>query len=255
MKVDPLVDILIKEFGRKKSRNKYYSLRSFSRDLEIDPSNLCKILNRKKKVGPALRSKLAIGLGFEFNDIQGWLKPTVIDPRADEKYNSHDRNIFETISNWQHYAVLECFKLKNNNPTDIQIADMLGLKRQLVKDSLRRLVKVGLLLKTRDGYCPSDTSSSSILNIATSKAHREHQSQILEGAIDALKNIPIESRSQSSMTMAIDSNNLEKAKLMIKAFRRELGLLLSSSVELDSVYQLSISLYPVTTIKKQGEQI
>lgn len=87
----------------------------------------------------------------------------------------------------------------------------------------------------------------------TSKAHREHQKQILEGAIDALENTSIEVRSQSSMTIAIDTNNLDAAKELIKNFRREMGRLLSSSSQLDEVYQLSISLYPLTEIKS-GEK-
>lgn len=253
VKNDPLIEILKKEFLRKKSRNGSYSLRSYSRDLGLDPSNLSKIMNYQIEIGPNLRSKIGQKLGFESKEIQSILKPTSQAHTTDKDYNPHNLEVFQIIAEWQHYAILEYFKLTNANLKPAIIASHLGLKTSVVNESLRRLTEVGLLKKIGTEFAPVDESSSSVLNTATSKAHREQQVQILEGAIDALKNTPIENRSQSSMTMAIDSRKLPEAKELIKNFRRDIGRLLSSSKQLDSVYQLSVSLYPVTQQQKEGE--
>lgn len=121
--------------------------------------------------------------------------------------------------------------------------------------AIKRLIETGLISKPGKRFQLRETSSSSILSSATSKAHREQQKQILEGAIEALDQIPIEYRSQSSMTMAIDKDRLEEAKELIKTFRRDLGKFLSASKNLNEVYQLSVSLYPVTKLTtKTGDK-
>ncbi|MFZ3231239.1 MAG: DUF4423 domain-containing protein [Pseudobdellovibrio sp.] len=250
MKNDPLIEILKKDLQKKKSRNGSYSLRCYSRDLGLDPSNLSKIMNYQIAIGTSLRNKIGQKLGFEKNEIQRWLVPASQKSTSDENYSNHSLEVFQVISEWQHYAILEYFKLNNSSSKPAAIASHLGLSLTDVNSSLRRLLEVGLLKPTEDGYIPTDEASSSILNIDTSKAHREQQVQILEGAIEALKNIPIEFRSQSSITMAINTNRLPEAKELIKNFRRDMGRLLSSTEPLDSIYQLSISMYPLTKITK-----
>lgn len=247
MQKDPLIEIIKSEFEKKCERNKQYSLRSFSRDLEMDVSNLSKILSYQKPVGKNLREKLAKKLGFTEEEIEK-LSTGKFANTLDSSYESHDLEIFQIVSQWQHYAILELFKIKNFNATPEEIQKSLGVTEKVATESLARLEEVGLikLNKKTKRLEPVDESSSSILNQATSKAHRNQQKEILEGAIDALAEIPIEWRSQSSMTMAIDVEKLPEARDMIKDFRRNLGRLLSSSKNLNEVYQLSVSLYPLT---------
>ncbi|MDZ4678677.1 MAG: DUF4423 domain-containing protein [Oligoflexia bacterium] len=248
MKRDPLVEILRTDFGRKKMRNKSYSLRSYSRDLGVDPSNLSKIINQQKSIGVRLRKTLAKKLGFEVNEIASWLMPAAQEKTSDKEYSQHGVEVFQIVSEWQHYAILELFKLKEFTFSFEEVAQWLGISLNEARKSIKRLQDAGLLKFGQElkEWLPSESSSSSILSIATSKAHREQQKQILEGGIDALKMVPIEKRSQSSMTMAIDTKKLTEAKQLIKTFRRDMGRLLASGKSLDEVYQLSISLYPVT---------
>jgi len=251
MKNDPLVEILKKEFQRKKNRNKSYSLRSYARDLKMDPSNLSKMLNYQIEIGSKLREKIGQKLGFDQEAIESWLRPATYVKTIDKNYTSHELEVFQVVAEWQHYAILEYFKLSDASHKPSDIAARLGLKVATVNESLRRLLEVGLLKKNEKGFLLMDESSSSVLTTETSKAHREQQHQILEGAIEALEKTPVDFRSQSSMTMAIDSKKIPEAKELIKNFRRDIGRLLSSSSNLDKIYQLSISLYP--TKHKQGE--
>lgn len=249
MKRDPLVEILHTEFDRKRQRNQSYSLRSYSRDLEMDPSNLSKILNNQKKIGGRLRKSLAKKLGFELEEIDSLLT-------ADKDYSQHSLQVFQIVSEWQHYAILELFKLPFFQVTPKAVSQLLGVSLETAEDSLERLKISGLIILDQKSkkWRLAEESSSSILNVATSKAHRDQQRQILEGAINALENIPIEWRSQSSMTMAVDTDKLPEAKEVIKKFRRDIGRLLSSTKNLSEVYQLSVSLYPVTNHVKFKEK-
>ena len=211
-------------------------------------------MNCQKEIGSLLRTKIGKKLGFEKNEIQNFLKATNQTNTSDTDYKSLDLDSFQIVSEPHHYAILEYFKLNDMSSKPADIASQLSLKVSVVNDSLRRLNEVGLLKKIENGFTPTNSSNSSILKIGTSKAHREQQCQILETAIHALTSIPIELRSQSSMTMAIDSKRLNEAKELIKNFRRDMGRFLSNSDQLDSVYQLSISLYPLTITKKTTNQ-
>ncbi len=255
MKNDPLIEMLRQEFERKKARNKAYSLRSYARDLRLDPSNLCKILKNQIQVGARLRAKLGKKLGFEEKEIEQILKPISDSKTADADYQSHELEIFQVIAEWQHYAILEYVKLTNASHEPSVIGQKLGLKSDVAEESIRRLLDLGLLKSSEGRLLPAEESSSSILNVPTSKAHREQQTQILERAIDALHCVEVQRRSQSSMTLAVDSSKLGEAIELIKRFRRDLGRLLSTSKNLDHVYQLSISLYPLTQPQREGNSL
>jgi hypothetical protein len=55
------------------------------------------------------------------------------------------------------------------------------------------------------------------------------------------------------LTMAIDRRRLPEAIEMITRFRRELGLFLEQDERKTDVYQLSISLFPVTKLYFNSE--
>ncbi len=255
MQPDPVVEILKTTLAKRQNRNSSYSLRSFSRDLGMDPSNLLKILNYQKLLGEKLKTKLAAKVGlstFEIDSLSIPYKSAWAIHDAD--YKVYNLELFEVISGWHHYAILELFKIKGFVPNPREISKRLAIPEVEAKLALKRLEGVGLLtLDARGSLVTVDDSSSSIQTVQTSQAHRNQQKEILEGAIEAIEKTPIEKRSQSSMTLAVDTENLDKARLLIKKFRRELGRLLSHSENLDEVYQLSVSLYPVTKkLKKEN---
>jgi hypothetical protein len=63
----------------------------------------------------------------------------------------------------------------------------------------------------------------------------------------------MELRDQSSMTLAMNTKQLNVAKKRIKNFRRNLCTFLQKTKDRDAVYQLGISFYPVTNINKGKE--
>lgn len=233
-------ELLKNEFSKRRIRNQNYSLRSFSRDLDIDPSNLSKFLNGKRPLSQANIKKVASVLGLA--ELMISKQPSQIE------FNKHDLSVFQIISEWQHYAILELFNLTNFKPNSANIAQSLEISLPEVERSISRLKQVGLLAQDAksDQLKPLDQNSSSITEVPTSKAHRSQQRQILEGAIKAIETIPIDLRSQTSLTLAINSKKINEAKKLIETFRRQLGEFLSAGNDLDEVYQFSISLYPVT---------
>ena len=194
-----------------------------------------------------MKLKIAQQIGLDAKDL----------PLFDVNQNSgnvhlYDLETFSLISDSYHYDLLELIKLPNLSHSTKSLSDALGLEQKTVKSALNRLIKLGLLSKDENGrYINKDEFSSSITKTQTSKAHQNHQKQILETAIVALDNVPVEFRSQSSMTMAIDVKKLPQAREFIKEFRRNLAKFLTDSNDPNDVYNLSVSLFPVTNFHKE----
>lgn len=87
----------------------------------------------------------------------------------------------------------------------------------------------------------------------TNVALKNMQRQVLQKALAALDEVEFEKRDQSSITMAVDSSKIPQARAMTKKFRRELSSFLESGGSRDAVYQLSLSLFPLTkTVSQKG---
>jgi DNA-binding Xre family transcriptional regulator len=69
--MDLLVEILKKEFEKRKAKNSSYSLRRFSQILEIDSSNLTKIMNYKKSIGKSTAQKICEKLNLSSELLSG----------------------------------------------------------------------------------------------------------------------------------------------------------------------------------------
>ena len=111
--------------------------------------------------------------------------------------------------------------------------------------AIERLKRLGLLeVKGEKWICRQ--SNTTLGSDFTSMALKKMQAQILTQAGRALEAIPVERRDQTSMTMAVDSRRLAMAKEKIKDFRRELSEFLEGDGEKDTVFQLSIGLFPIS---------
>lgn len=159
---------------------------------------------------------------------------------------------YALISDWYHYAIIELIKVKDFKTDNAWIAEALSISKSEANIAIERLIRLhlievdasGNLIDTSTGY------SSNISENLTSNGSRELQKQILGQAIDALENIPLKLRNQTSMTMAIDPASVPEAIKRIAKFRRELCEYLESQGTPKQIYQLSVSLFPVTQINE-----
>lgn len=171
-------------------------------------------------------------------------------PREEFRQIAFDH--FRSISDWYHYAILELVAVEGFRPDARWVARSLGISSGEVKAGVERLVRLDLLKITPSGKwqnCLGNNSNSA--NDLVMVARRNLQKQILEKAITALDEVPMDIRDQSSMTMAIDSSRIVIAKKLLNQFRRKLSTILQEGGTRDSVYHLSLSLYPVTKSRKK----
>lgn len=87
----------------------------------------------------------------------------------------------------------------------------------------------------------------------TSDARKKFQKTLLEKGLDAIDHIPFEQRENGSLTVAINTKRLPEFKEKLKEMRKELAAFFQADDEknLDEVYQLTVSFFPITKVKNQ----
>jgi uncharacterized protein (TIGR02147 family) len=242
-------------------KNPSYSLRAFAKSLNIGSSSLSKLLHKKRNLSKSMLMKLANRLELDPSSLTNYahnLRGSKKEPTGKEILAEDYREIlsdsFQLISDWYPLAILELSRCKGFKTNPRWIAKRLGLTLNQVNIAVQRLRRVGLLEISNNGkWIPCVEGTTSIYNESTDIARRRHQRQILERAILALENVPVERRDQTAMLMAVNSKRMKVAKERIKKFRRSLCAFMENGGPRDEVYYLSVSLFPVTTTLKRGK--
>jgi uncharacterized protein (TIGR02147 family) len=243
------VDFLSKTFLELLKGNSAYSLRSFAKSIDMDPSLVSKVINRKRNPSMGFIEKFFSKVDFEefalFSEEKNQLE--MDDGETYENFEDW----CHIIANWYYPAICELTRLKEYRCEPLWIAERLGITKVQVEIALLRLEKVKMILKDQNGIYKRNPNN--LTNISNNKRTNEFlrnlQIQFLEKSRTALENIPRHKRDHTNITMAIDTRLIPRAKERIKNFRRELSDELQVSGEYNEVYQLSIGLFPITEIK------
>ncbi len=160
--------------------------------------------------------------------------------------------LFRVVADLHHYAILALTQtegFRERRADTKAIAAALDISETEAKLAVERLLKLELLRVNPRGVLePSQGGFTTADKTTTNAALRKHQRQSLEKALHSLENDPIEARSMTSMTMAIDPARLPEAKRLIEDFTQKLSQFLENG-QSTSVYQLGIALFP---LQKKG---
>lgn len=229
---------LQEEFSRRLRVNEKYSIRSFAAYLEIDSSTLSRILSGKKQVSEIKMKALMEKAGIKWRSKEN----------REDDFSMIELDTFTMISDWYHYAILDLTSLETFKPDSQWIARKLGIEPYQAKSALERLKRLGMLRVVNGKLIKSESFYSNYTEGMTSAPLKEYQRQVIKKALQAVDNCPQERKDITSITIAADSRKLHLAKEMIKDFRRELCNFLEDG-EKDSVFHLTVQLYPVTEIE------
>ncbi len=238
---------LQKQFTERCKKNARYSLRAFAKHLEVDASSLSQILSGKRKLSKKAIQTICEKLSASPQELHrfGLLNVSV---ETDMDFLQVNVDKFSVISEWYHYAIMELTYVSGFNANPKWIAKKLSITVEEAKSAIERLKRLDLLLEENRSLVKSSKRLTNDGTVNTSGAHKELQKQVITKALVAVDECLQEEKDITSMTMAIDTKNLEKARLLIQKFRRDLCELLEDG-EQTEVYNLGIQLYPIT--KKQ----
>lgn len=259
-KINKMRQFLREDLVEKCERRTGYSLRAFARYLDIEPSNLSKILNGKRGISKLTFNKIFNKLDLTPERIES-LNGEAESVNSDTLPLVKDRHLitneeFSIISNWYHYATLELTKVICFESNIAFISKHLGISLTEAKMAVERLIKYNYL-KYDDNHQLIDNSGflTTIGGPLTSSSLRKFQKQMLLKAIDAMEEIPLEERDQTSLTIAIDENEIPRLKKLIKNFRHKLNREMSDSKIKSRVYHFSFSFFPVSKKHQQKDEL
>lgn len=243
-----IVEHLRRVFNERSKANPSYSLRAFARSLDLDSSTLSAILNGKRPVTLKMARKLIEGLGVtDPKEAQMLLLATLTGESEDVEipYTQLTMEVAETISSWQHFAILSLLELRTFKATPKNISARLNIPIPIVLECLARLERLQLVKKGEGlSWMVTGKDMATPIDIP-SKAIREGNRQYILKSLESLENDPVDLREISGVTFAVSKARLNDAKKLIRDFQMRLATFLESGHK-TAVYRFNVQLYPLS---------
>lgn len=231
-------------------KNPRYSLRSFAKSLQIEPSALSQIINGKRPLTSKMKLRLGSALGLSIHEINKIpLRREETEEARTWTYQHLSLDTFAIISDWYHYAILELTYVQGFKPDALWISKRLGITKSEANIAIERLFRLELLKKNDKGLWVDTSENGSLTHIhptLSSTGAKKYQKQLLDLSSRSLFEDPIEKRNHTSATFCFDTDDLPYAIEEISKFRRKFANMFQPKNEAKQVYQLQISLFPLT---------
>lgn len=242
-------------------RNPRFSLRSFAKQLGVDHSTLSQVLKGRRQLSARALEAIGKRMGLSEEALRAYAQSFRRKKNSNNQPESirtfqFDLDTFQLLSVWHHYAILELIQVQGFQADSRWIANTLGIAVADVNIALQRLLRLGLLEMSGPGRWRDKSGDAEFHSAALTEAARNQISQeIHEFAVEAIRRVPSQYRGHRQMMIAVDSRRLSRLKVLTDEFMKELRSLVSEDGTKDDVYQVEISFFPVTTLKKtRGEK-
>ena len=260
-------ECLGEEIAKRCEKNPHYSMRSFAKACGLSPGELSQILSEKRIPSYKVAQKILAGLDLTPSEETKFLSSVAErhQTRGLKKISkvfkgmtaiptplNIDIDLFRVIGDWYHYAVLMLTEVTGFKNSPRWIASQIGISEMEASLAVERLIKVGLLEEKNGSLVFTNGHITTQSKHLTTPALKRHTKQSLEKAIYSLENDPIEERSHTYMTMAIDPKKINEAKLLIEEFTNRMSGLLEVTPK-TRVYEFGVYLYPLQ--KKNTENL
>ncbi|MBI3407348.1 MAG: TIGR02147 family protein [Planctomycetes bacterium] len=247
------------ELAGRCARNPHYSLRAFAKFLGVHHATLSQLLRGKRRLTARVIEKLGGRLGLGADTIQRYL---AINDASFDRFPGLEAtpevkqltcDVANLIAEGHHYTILELTRLRDFVPDSRWIARVLGISSDDVNVALTRLVRLDLLEMAGERWIDKSGAVETGMEDFALTALRNVTEQARRLMLSASRSLPAGLREYSSTTIALDSSRLPQIIAAIARFRQELLGVLEQDRTRDDVYQLDISLFPVTTLKHAQE--
>jgi hypothetical protein len=247
--------LLEAELERRCARNGSYSLRTFAKYLGVDHSTLSQWLRGKRRLTPRSIERLGRKLGLTREAINVYVARERHHGAAGIRTRvSHASNRIGPALSWHDCALLELTRLRAFRPNSVWISSMLDISVDEVNIALARLARLGLLEMTEHDRWVDKTGSLTA-NIAelSPEALQKLTEQLRSLLLAAIRFVPGGCCDHRSTTLAVRTERLPAIIDRINQFERELIAELDQDDLRDDVYQIELSLFPITTLKRHEE--
>ena len=256
---------LRRELKCRQTDNPTYSQRAFARDLGLLPHRLSEILKGKQGISPEVGKEVARRLKLNpeeatyFVDLVQMRHARSLVRRDDAKgrvevrapqedYKLLDLAIFQVLSDWLPFAILELAKTAAFRPQVDWVADRFGVDAARVSTAVTHLQRVGLL-KITDKTWVSTVSSTLTDRGVPSHAVKNFHRLMIAKSEKALFNQPMEHREFSSLILAIDERRIPELKACLKRFAQETNSQFGKDPSPSLVASVSMQMHLLTPLR------
>lgn len=249
---------LQEEFSKKQRKNSAFSLRAFSKHLDLPSAVVSEIFSLKRglpiKHAEKVASKLELSPLERKRFLESvYMKKVALRNLALKKVSKEDYETLDNeknyaiLSEWEYFAVLSLIKTANFEAKSEWISSRLNISTIRAKVVWKNLLDSNLIKKGEDGVFKRSSKILTSTFDVSSQAIRQGHKEAMEIGIEKIDTIPIKDRFYSSSTIAINKKKLGEAKDLVREFREKLTYLLEEK-NADEVYQFAFQLYPLTKL-------
>ena len=266
-KVSKSFQILNKCFQDKKLSNAAYSQRALARDLGVSSVFVTKVLTGQKGLPPERYKKIFHILNMDSSMQSTYLKAVVMEslPSAElrslakkalqenSKFENYERvpaKHFSFLRQWYNVPILSYLTCEGLESSVEAIAKYFSLSAKDVETSLQQMQKAELV-KLEDGkwikiaphsYFPTTKFLEDVRNFHRQMIEKSYKELSKTSAAD------FEKRMVTGFSIAVNPENLDKARRLITDFMGELSHELSEG-SCEEVYQCNLQLIPLRAAK------
>lgn len=258
MQQEVYLQILQREFDKKKDKNPRYSLRIFARHLDIDHSTLSQIFSRKRGISEKLAQKIVGNLTLTHHEKQKFL--TSVDTcfaRAKKKKAAAAEKLSQiskfsnsvvvhqdplnTINHWRHVAIYEL--VSNNRATSVnQLVEILKISFDQATIIVKQLCDLKIL-QNIEGVLSATASSVQTLNDIPSEAIVKYHASIAEKAVQSVATQHVLEREFQNLVISFSKDQMNGAKQMIRDFMSEFSTKYYNETPATEIYSLSVNFF------------
>jgi uncharacterized protein (TIGR02147 family) len=254
-------DILNEYFLIRRESNPNYSLRAFASDLDIPSSNLSCVLNGKQGLSEKSASQITEKLNITGEERSHFVDLVLATDARSKKEKilargrlrgyqqsskkSLQEDYFKLISEHYYYTILELLTLSQFQSDHKWIAAQLGVDKKTVDTAMARLVRLNLVECKDKQYISTGVQLDTTFDIP-SYFIKKHNVQILNKAKDSLLEQSVDIRETSTLTIAMNVDDLGYVKKRIREFRNDIDkelMLRSKKKGANRVYNLAIQFF------------
>lgn len=251
-------------------RNPKFSLRSFAAKLNINVSNIVRILNGQRNISSDCRDRIVVFLKLRdreteyFNllvqynqsknpaDKQAHYAQVLLFRKA--RLRNLGKEHDEYFSNWYNVALRELLNILQCKVTSRELSTMLIPSPQPneVRKALNLLKNLGLIHRSEDGKYTLTEQIVSTPTEWTSTAIHLFQSAMADLGKQALDRFGKNERDISTLTLSLSDDGMTKIKDVMKRARDEMLQIASTDIHCDRVCQVNLQLFPLSTVQKES---
>ena len=246
--------ILLEAMSQAKVRNPAYSLRAFARRLEISPAALSEIMAGKRRVSANLARRILERINTNPSDLEVVFSSLSLEKSSSAALTGKDQikqvtilsnDRFKIVSEWYHFGILSLMETANFDGSVANISSRLNVPRRDITAAIKRLERLGMLQRSEAGVLELTGQEFHSSDGVPSSAIRASHASSLDMAKTSLEVDPVSIRDITTVTIAINPDELETARKIIRKFRADIAKALGKG-EKSEVYMINVNVFPLS---------